>query len=484
MKELMKKLEMQMRMEDMANKVEKLAEKQLELKNETDQSKKENEALSKEQGDLKKELDELMKKDMKEPQELSKEMQQKPNMEEMQKSGSDAQQNMQQSQQQLNQKQSSKSSQQQSKAAQNLKEMAQAMQQSAEGGGMEEIEMDIRAVRQILTNLVRLSFDQEQLMDNVKETSTTTQGYLKNQQEQNRLHNNSYMIRDSLFSLSKRLFKLAPTINKETTELEKNMQLSLDALEARRISEAATRQQYVMMRTNNLALMLNETLSNLMQMQSQKMKEGQKQGSCQKPGGKNPKPGMGKQMGDIITKQQQLGDAMQQMKGSQEGKQGQQGQKQGEQQGGEGENGNAEQIARMAAQQSALRKQLQQLQSLMNSQGMGNAKEMKEIQDKMDKNETDLVNRRMSSEMLLRQKEILSRLLETEKAMREQEQDDKRSSKNPQELARTIPPELQRYIKDPKSLLDLYKTVPPQLKPYYRDMVNSYYKMIGTGSGN
>lgn len=488
MKELMKKLEMQMRMEDMANKAEKLAGEQLDLKKETDQGKQANKELSKEQNELKKQLDDLMKKDMKDAKDLSKQMQQKQDLDEMQKSGSDAQQNMQQSEQQLNQNQSGKASEQQKKAAENLQQMAQSLRSAAGGMNMKQVEMDIKAVRQILTNLMRLSFDQEKLMDDVKITATSTHGYLVNQKEQNRLHNNSYMIRDSLFELSKRVFQLAPSINKETTELEKNMQLSLGALENRRVSEAAMRQQYVMMRTNNLALMLNETLSNLMQMQSKMMKEGEKQGSCSKPGGGKPKPGAGQQMSDIITQQQQLGNAMQQMKDAQEKRQGEQGQKPGEQQGqkqgqqgGEGENGNAEQLARMAAQQSALRKQLQELQSLLNSKGIGNAKEMKEIQDKMDKNETDLVNRRVDSEVMMRQREILTKLLETEKAIREQEQDDKRSSKNPTDVVHSVPPELQKYMQDQKSLFDFYKTIPPQLKPYYREMVNNYYQMIGNG---
>jgi hypothetical protein len=213
------------------------------------------------------------------------------------------------------------------------------------------------------------------------------------------------------------------------------------------------------------------------------MKSGQKQGSCQKPGGKNPKSGMGQQMSDIITQQDQLGDAMQQMKNAQEKRQGQQGEKQGgkQQQSGGGEYGNAEQLARMAAQQAALRQQLKALQSLLNSKGMNQTQTLRDIQDKMDKNETDLVNKRLSSEMLMRQKEILTHLLEAEKAIREQEQDDKRSSKNPdKELARTIPPELQHYMNQPQKIMDFYKTVPPQLKPYYREMVTNYYQLLGT----
>lgn len=507
MQELMKQLEMQMRLEDLANKMDDLAKKQLELKDQTDKNKKDNDALSKGQQDLKKELDKAMQGDMKELNDLNKKMQQPQDMQQSQEQGKQAQQNMQQSDQSLQQKQNSKSSQSQSKAAQNLSQMAEMMRQQASGMDIEQIEMDIRAVRQVLTNLMRLSFDQEKLMKNVQQTSVTSQQYLTNQTEQNRLHSNSYMIRDSLFSLSKRISKLSVMVNKETTELERNMKYSLDALENRRVGEAVTRQQYVMTRTNNLALMLNEMLANLLQKQAQAQNNPGK-GSCNNPGGMNPKPGPGKQLSDIITRQQQLGNAMQQMQGAQQGKQqggqqqgqqsqqGQQGQKPGEQgqkgqQGGDGqtggssgnpsnsEYGDAEQLARMAEQQAELRRQLQELNNLLNSKGLGNAKELREIQDKMDKNEADLVNRRLNSEFYLRQKEIMTRLLEAEKSLREQEQDDKRSSNVAKEISRPVPPELQKYMQDRQKLLELYKTVPPQLKPYYKNMVEQYYQMIG-----
>lgn len=319
-------------------------------------------------------------------------------------------------------------------------------------------------------------------MKKVQQTSPASPGFLENQKEQVRLHSNSQMIRDSLFVLSKRAFKLAATVNKETTELEKNMQYAKEHIEARRIGDAVTRQQYVMTGTNNLALMLNEMLSNLMQMQSQAMKS-QQSGNCQKPGGGNPKPGAGQQLSDIISQQEKMGDAMQQMQNAKQKREGQQGGKQGQggQQQDEGAYGESEQLARMAQQQAAIRRQLQALQSLLNSKGVGNAKELKEIQEKMDRNETDLVNRRLSSELLLRQRQILTRLLETEKALREQEQDDKRSSRNTADQPRPVPAELQRHITDRQSLLERYRTVPPQLKPYYRNMVEQYYRMIGNG---
>lgn len=534
----MKKLEMQMRMEDMANKMDDLAKKERELQKETekadkdsngpkdnakkddpaggkkqddkgskdgkdskagDKAKKDEQTLSKEQKDLKDKLDKAMKEDLKEAQKLAKETKQNDRLEEEEKQGKDAAKDMQDSQDELDQKQNSKAGKSQSKAAENLEQMANSLRKkAAEGGGPEQIEIDIKATRQILSNLIRLSFDQEDLMESVRKTSPTSQAYVANQEEQNRLHTNSMMIRDSMFALSKRIEKISVNVNKETSELEYNMKKALDALEKRNKEMALTDQQYVMTHTNNLALMLNEILANLMQMEAEAKKPGAG-GSCSKPGGKKPQKGPGSQLSDIITEQQQMGNSLQKMNkpgqkpgdkpgekpGEGQGKkpgdkpgQGQGGQGNG-QSGQNGEYGNSEQLARLAEQQASIRRRIQELSSLLNSKGLGNSKELREIEQKMDKNETDLVNRRLTSEMLMRQKEIETRMLEVQKSLREQDQDDKRSSKSAQDLSRPVPPALQKYITDQKNLLELYKTVPPQLKPYYRDMVESYFHIIG-----
>lgn len=498
MQELMKKLEMQMRMEDLANKMNELADKQSGLQKETDQDKKSADALSKEQEGLKKELDSAMAKDMKTLQDMANEQRQGHQLDKPDQKGQQAQQQMQQSQQQLGQNQKSNSSKSQGQAAQNLKDMANSLMAAANGMNMEEIEADIKTIRQTLTNLIRLSFDQEKLMKSVQYTSPSSKQFLNNQQEQNRLHSNSIMIRDSLFAMSKKAFKLSAQINKETTELEKNMGMTVASLEGRKLSDAVTRQQYIMTHTNNLALMLNEMLSSLIAQKNQAKQPGA--GMCNKPGGMNPKPGASgasEQLADIITQQEGMGKSMEQMqqkqqnKQGQQGKEGQQGKQAGAQNGGQGqssqegdqqdgENGNAEEIARMAAQQAAIRRQLQEVANKLNGRGGGASKELKDLQDKMDRTETDLVNRRMSNELLQRQKEIMTRLLETEKALREQEQDNKRSSHTAEEMSRPVPPELQKYMQDRQKLLELYKTVPPQLKPYYRNMVEQYYQMIGS----
>lgn len=485
-KELMKKMELQMRMEDMANKMDELAQKELDLKEKTEGKQADNEQLRKEQEDIKKELDKTLQKDMKDIEKVNEQTQQPTDLNKQEQMAKDAQSEMQQSQQQLENNQNNKASESQSKAAQNLQKMAQSMRAAASGMDVDKLKKDIRAVRQILSNLMRLSFDQEQLMDEIKQVNLVSQNYVAKQQEQSRLHDNSKMIRDSLFEMSKDMFKLRKSVNEETTELEKNMRAATVAIENRQIRDAVTKQQYVMTHTNNLALMLNEMLANLLAMQSQAQKGGE--GACQKPGGKKPKPGPGQQLSDVITKQKQLGNAMQQMQGAMQRRKGaQQGEggdkPNGNTEGsssGNGEQGDAEKLARMAQQQAALRRQIQELSTLLNSKGMGDAaKELREIQEQMDKNETQLVNRNLGTELLLRQREILTRLLEAEKAVREQQQDDKRSSNTAKDISRPIPAELENRMKEYKQLIEQYKTSPPVLKPYYQQMVKDYYNLLG-----
>ncbi len=485
--ELMKKLEMQMKMEDVANRMEDLANRENRLQQDTDGAKKDKNDLNSDQKEIRKDLNKVMQQDMKELDKMNNGQKQPEQLDDVKDKGKEADKNMEQSSDQLESGQQKKASEAQQKAEQNLRQMAADMKKKASGMDAEQIDIDIKATRQILTNLIRFSFDQEQLMNQVKRTQLSSPNYVLNTREQSRLKGNARMIKDSLFTLSKRVFQIAATVNKESSGLEQNIQNTISALENRLVNEASVRQQYAMTNANNLALLLNELLENLIQQQSQ-AQQSSGNGSCSKPGGKSPKPGKGsagQMMKDIITGQQELGKGMQQGKGKQDG-----GQKGGSSPGGKGQGGSgeggegeAEEIARMAQQQSALRRQIQELSRMLNSKGMnGSSKELRAIQEQMDKNETDMVNRRLTAELVMRQKEIMSRLLEAEKSIRDQEEDNKRNANSGRDEQRPMPPELQQYLQSRQALLDMYKTVPPALKPYYKKMAEDYLKQVKQGS--
>ena len=92
---------------------------------------------------------------------------------------------------------------------------------------------------------------------------------------------------------------------------------------------------------------------------------------------------------------------------------------------------------------------------------------------------TDLVNKQITSETIKRQKEILTRLLEAEKSIRERELDKAREAERANQVEPKIPPAFKEYLKAKEKEIELLQTVPLKLNPYYKQEVNDYFKRIG-----
>ena len=104
--------------------------------------------------------------------------------------------------------------------------------------------------------------------------------------------------------------------------------------------------------------------------------------------------------------------------------------------------------------------------------------EADKLADEMDKTEEDLVNKRLTEELLNRQQDIMVRLLEAADAEREREKSPERESETGQEITRNLPPSLEQYLKLRKEEMELYRTVPPTLTPFYRELVEKYFKAL------
>jgi hypothetical protein len=93
----------------------------------------------------------------------------------------------------------------------------------------------------------------------------------------------------------------------------------------------------------------------------------------------------------------------------------------------------------------------------MGNDGKSQAKtDLQRIIDDMNRTEDDLYNKRISNQMLQRQKDILTRLLQHENAERQQQQDEERESKAAQNITRKLPAELENYLKQRKAETDKF----------------------------
>jgi hypothetical protein len=457
---LFKQLEFEQKLNDTKEKLEKLAEKEEDLSKETSDTKiakAEKDSLSSKQKDIKEDFEEVQK-DMDQLDSMNQQLEQPNEMPETDQQEKETEEEMENAEQNLQKNNMKKASENQQNAAEQMKKMSEQMQQSMQDMQMQQMEMDMQSTRQILENLIKVSFDQEDLLNKTKGVNVYNPQYLQLMKDQYKLIDDIKMVEDSIQELSKRVFQIQGFVNQQITDINKNVDQSVKSLEQRQPGAASSAQQYVMTAVNNLALMFQEIMQQMQQQMANQMAGSQ---MCQKPGGK--KPGMQ----SLKQMQQQLNDQISEFS-----------QKMKEGKGSKGAGGMSKELAQMAARQAAIREAIQKMNEELGNDGKNGSGQLDQLQKEMEKTETELVNKQLTNEMLKRQQEILTRLLEAENAERERETDNKRESNSAKDLVKHLPPEIEEYLKKKQAELELYKTVPPNLKPFYRDLVEEYFKSL------
>ena len=103
------------------------------------------------------------------------------------------------------------------------------------------------------------------------------------------------------------------------------------------------------------------------------------------------------------------------------------------------------------------------------------AREIDQMLRQMEQTETDLVNRTITRQTIQRQQQIMTRLLQHEKAELQQEKDDRRQSKEAKDYFQPSQGDLEQYNRLKQTNMELFHTNPPSFNPYYRDKVNNYF---------
>ena len=463
MEELFKQLEVEDEMRDQMEKLEELAKQQEELAEETAKEEKPQEELQKEQEEIKEEFEKLQE-EMKETQEKNEDLERPMEMpEDQEEQAKEAEEAMDEASEKMEEQKNSEASEKQKKAGKKMKEMAQSMAGAMQGQQKEGMEEDMAAIRQLLENIVDLSFDQEETMDELNINTVNTPRYVELVQAQFQINNDFELVRDSLNALAKRNAQIETFVTEKVTEIKGNLKQTVAELEERRTPQAANVQQRAMTGLNDLALMLSESMSN-MQQQMAGMMAGDQQ--CESPGkGKGNKPGK-PSSNPGSDGQRSLNDAVENMK---------KGKKDGEK-GSEG--GSAKEFAEMAARQAALRKALEAKQKARQEGGKGIDPELQELIDKMNEAEEDMVNKRLTNEMIQRQQEILNKMLDHERAERQQEMDEQRKSEVAQQRRKELPAGIEEYIKKRKAEIEMFKRVTPELNPYFQGLVDEYFRSL------
>ena len=353
--------------------------------------------------------------------------------------------------------QGKKSQQKQKNAAQKMKSLSQKLSKMQSGMQMEMMQANLDQLRDILDNLVKLSFNQEELMTDMRAVSQSDPRFLELSQNQLKLKDDAKVIQDSLLSLAEKVVQISSFITREVGLINENIDQSVDYLKDRNRGRALSSQQFAMTSINNLALLLDDTMQQMQMSMSESMG--------------NQSKGDKKQQGlpDLQEMQNQLGEKMEELKGS--GKSGRE---------------LSEELARMAAEQEMIRRQLEMLKEMQDGKPGGGfgGNELKKAIDMMEQNEVDLVNKRLTQHLINRQKSIETRMLETEKAQRQQETEEERESESPSIISREIPPGFEEYLKLKQKEIELLKSIPLDLNPFYKKEVNDYFRRLSSDDKN
>lgn len=463
--ELFKQMEIEKELRESIEELKKLADEQDKLAKESDNQTKTDEKLTEEQEKLNEKFDRLSDK-IDNVREKNKELEFPNKIDDTSNEQESIKDKMQQSLDQLDQGNPQNASPNQRDASQQMQRLSDKLSDMYDQMMEEQLVEDILTLRQILKNLIHLSFEQEDLMLDTEATSRQDPKFPEIINQQNSLIRDFKIVEDSLVALGKRQTAIQSVVSREISSIKNNMDeavsnlLDIHTVAPRNRagkSIARERQQFAMTSMNNLALLLAEALDN---MREQLNSQGGMGGQC-------PKSGCGSgSMQRMRQRQQSLNDQLQQLRDQLN--------EEGGQQPGDRRSGLSEQFARMAAEQQAIRRALQQYLEELRQQGLMEPGNLSEIMKQMEKTEEELVNRIINQTTLHRQEEITTRLLESERAERVREQEEQREATEAKNQIFSNPSLFLEYKRITEREKEMLRYSTPQLQLFYKNKVNEF----------
>ena len=430
-KELLERMQLERQMDEALKRFDDLIQKQENLQQETKQTnpqnkeklaelKKEQEALAKEEQKLDEQLKKLSEQMEKNPkaeqlpmQELSKLNEQRKE-DNLQKELQDASKELSESKpQQAEAKQQQAVLKMQSQKKQ-LSEMRQEMKRQKK----QEV---LQALQNATQSALALSQAQEALMEDLrkKQMAQNPDALREKMTEQNDVKELLQQLQEEVSQIGKKSSELRQSMMSQLQKAETEMNAAIEQLDQRNAQVAAQRM-------NNAMALLNEFGNQAADAMAQMM--GQKG---------TPQPGEGDGGEEMEGLSQQQGNLNQQTESLF-----------GEGQGQTPEE-RAQRLAQLAAQQRLIQQQLQQLakkQAEQKAKGeksdlLGN---LDKLAEEMEKAAEQLERQDLSPELKKRQQQILSRMLESTKALQKREQEERREAKSGKDFFKSSPSELSR----------------------------------------
>ncbi|MBN2892801.1 MAG: hypothetical protein JXL97_13110 [Bacteroidales bacterium] len=450
-KELLKRMELEQEMQSVINQLDELAEEQESLsksfdkKNVSDAQKDSLLTNEFKFDELMQQYDSLMKKneDLEKPYDLD----------DFNSDEQSIKEEMENAKNEMFDDKNKKASESIQKSAEDMKKMSQQMSSMMQQNSMQQNSEDMQTIKFLLSNLLSFSFTQEKInLITQKNFSSRSDAYISLKMNQLGLLGQFQVISDSLNSLAKRNPLIGKIITDQLLIINKNLFSSSSNLDANKRGQASIDQRNVITAVNKLALMLNEALNN---MENQMSSTG---GGSPQQSGKQPQPSVGDMQQMQQSMQQQLEGMIEQMKN---------GQKPGSQSMGQ-----------QVGEREAFQKMLEQI---MNSGSITDEmKEMlQEINELNDEIRKDILNNNITPELIQRDNQIKTRLLEVQKSDNQRKFSEKRESHVGNDVQISSPKEIEKYFNDYRLMNESFSKKIIKLNPFYKTYYNGYVYRLG-----
>jgi hypothetical protein len=450
---LLKRLQIEQKVDEVIRRAEELLKQQEELQRTTEQAnKEEHERLADQQSDLEERLAAL-EQEMKNLQKMMEEFPSEMPLEEMQQAlaemdSSNLVEEMQEISEQLRRQQMSEASKGQKSAGKkmggfldHLREMQEKMRQNQQ-------QQIVNELRKVYQDLLELSKREEELKNRTSGLQGNSPQFREEKGEQMEVLRDLGRVTERLSAVAQKSFGVTPDMGRPIGEAMKHMTDAMDALEKRAGLQSASSQSGAMASLNEAAQRVQAGMNAMMQ------GEGQGMGMA----------GLMQQLQGMSSMQQGINQGTRHL-------------------GGMGERQAAE-LGRLAGDQGMVRKSMEQLAKEAARHGemsklLGDlnriAQEMREVQ-------TDLAQGNVRPETLRKQDRILSRLLDSQRSMRERDYERTRKAETGREQRRERSAQAGLSLKERLGRLqdDLNKARDQGYARDYQELIRKYFELLET----
>lgn len=299
-----------------------------------------------------------------------------------------------------------------------LQQMQQKVAESKAAMNQQSIQVNRRALLSIMQNLLQLSEAQEDLVKNSSEIIQGSAAFVDLARKQRSISIGFNLLADSLINVSAEIPSFPNRINTRRAEIAGNLNRSVELMAERDRNRATAESRVSLGGINEIATLLADLLDQLDD------SGGEGSGS----GGMSMEQ-MLEQLQNLSGDQQMLNEQIQDMINDLQGERLMQDQ--------------MERLNQMARQQNEIRRQLREIQQRGGlNQGDQIMSELQRLSEQMEESINDLRGGYTERIMIERQQNILSRMLQAERALNEREENEQRRGAQPDQIDRVSPAEL------------------------------------------